>query len=407
MSFIDLVQREPRSIAFGFMYTFGSSAGQTFFISIFVPSMAASFAIEAEQFGYLYGAATIVSAVCLPFVGRLVDRLDLLHFGIATGLLLALACIAMAASIGPVTLFASLAALRLFGQGLMTHTAMTATSRYFVADRGKALSLTGLGHAAGEALLPLAAVTLIAMIGWRFSFALSGLVLGVLVSITAAYQVRQMMRFRRPGNEAGPRMRSAAAGVPIWRLPAFWALMPIMIAAPFTLTALIFHQGLIAAGSGLPLTVFAASFVVFALMQVPGSILGGRWIDQVSARMLLPWHLLPAMAGIALLALAGTAWSVVGYLALSGFANGSGAILRSAVIAEMVPTASIGAARSIASSAMVLSTAAGPAVFGLLYGLGLSTQALLWTAFGVFGIASMLAAMANQLFPTQEKSWAR
>ncbi|MFN3389870.1 MAG: MFS transporter [Allosphingosinicella sp.] len=57
----------------------------------------------------------------------------------------------------------------------MSHTAMTASARYFEKDRGKALALANLGHAAGEALLPLAAVFLIALIGWRYSFLASGI----------------------------------------------------------------------------------------------------------------------------------------------------------------------------------------------------------------------------------------
>ncbi len=42
--------------------------------------------------------------------------------------------------------------LRLFGQGMMTHTSMTAMGRWYAGHRGRAVSLATLGHQAGEAL---------------------------------------------------------------------------------------------------------------------------------------------------------------------------------------------------------------------------------------------------------------
>jgi MFS family permease len=308
----------------------------------------------------------------------------------------------MATSASMVMLFASLGALRLFGQGLITHTAMTSISRYFVADRGKALSITSLGHAAGEALLPLTAVALMAIIGWRYTFVLYGTILGALVSLAVSFHVRDMKTFRRPisGQSAfaGP-----ASGKFIGRMPAFWAFMPSMIAVPFALTALIFHQGLLASGFDLPLTAFAAGFAFFALMQVPGSMLGGRWTDQTSARFLMSWHVVPVMAGIAVLALAGAVWSAIVFLALAGFSSGWSNVLRSAIIAEMVPAESIGGARSIATSAMVLSTAVGPALFGFLYAQGFDAAGLLWAAFLALGVAGVTSWLANRLFPARKR----
>lgn len=393
MSFADLLRREPRSIAFGFLYTFGSSPGQTYFISIFVPSIVGSLAIGIAEFSFLYAIATLASAALLPLVGRLIDKVDLLHFGAATGFMLTIACFGMAAATDTVLLFASLVGLRLFGQGLMSHTAMTAAARYFDENRGKALAVTNLGHAAGEALLPLAAVALIATVGWRYSFVASGVVLGVLTAMTAAYQVRHHREFRFP--TAGFQTFSTGRPGEIWRNGYFWAISPLMLATPFTLTALIFHQGWIAEQSGMTLTLFAASFVAFALAQVPGSILAGPLVDRLSARSLLPFHLLPGMIGILLLALTGASWAVVVYMALTGFSNGLGGTLRSAVIAEIVEPTKMGAARSFATALMVVSTAGGPAIFGLLIAWGASAAALLWAAGAIFAAASVAGVLVN------------
>ena len=396
MGYIDLIRREPRPLVYGVAFTFASSAGQTFFISLFVPFIAASLHINVEQMGYLYGAATIGSAVLLPIIGRLIDKVDLLPYGIISGLMLFLASAGMATSASMVMVFTSLVALRLFGQGLLTHTAMTAISRYFAADRGKALSITSLGHAAGEALLPLTALAMVAAIGWRYTLVLYGTMLGLLVSLSASLYVRNMKSFRRavPKHAAVAGRDSATS---IWHMPAFWAFVPSMVAVPFALTALIFHQGLLASGFNLSLTAFATGFVFFALMQIPGAVLGGRWTDQTSARFLMPWHIVPAMAGILIFAMAGTTWATIVYLAFAGFSSGWSNVLRSAIIAEMVLAESIGAARSIATSFMVLSTAAGPALFGFLYSQGIDASGLLWAAFLALGIAGIAALAGYRL----------
>lgn len=393
MSFTDLLRREPRSIAFGFLYTFGSSPGQTFFISIFVPSIVASLTIGIAEFSFLYAAATLTAAALLPVIGRLIDRVDLLHFGAATGLMLTIACFGLAAATNAIILFVSLVGLRLFGQGLMSHTAITAAARYFDASRGKALAVTNLGHAAGEALLPVAAVALIGAIGWRYSFVASGVVLGVLTAVTAAYQVRHHHEFRFPASVF--KRASGQLSREIWRNRYFWGISPLMVATPFTLTALIFHQGWIAEQSGMTLALFAASFVAFALAQVPGSVLAGPLVDRFSARKLLSFHLLPGIVGIALLALTGAAWAVVAYMALTGLSNGLGGTLRSATIAEIVEPSRMGAARSFATALMVVSTAGGPAIFGALISLGFTATGLLWVAAAIFAAASISGFLVN------------
>jgi hypothetical protein len=57
-------------------------------------------------------------------------------------------------------------ALRLFGQGLMVHTALTAVARGLDADRGKAIGIVLMGFAASEVVfLRIAVVGL--LVGWR------------------------------------------------------------------------------------------------------------------------------------------------------------------------------------------------------------------------------------------------
>ena len=62
-----------RWIAGGFTLTFFSSFGQTYFISASVSEWQTAFDLSHGEFGRLYMLATLASAACLPFLGRLLD----------------------------------------------------------------------------------------------------------------------------------------------------------------------------------------------------------------------------------------------------------------------------------------------------------------------------------------------
>lgn len=55
MSFLSLLRRDRDVLAFGFAFTFASSLGQTFFISLFVPGPSRALGAEAPLMAVLYG----------------------------------------------------------------------------------------------------------------------------------------------------------------------------------------------------------------------------------------------------------------------------------------------------------------------------------------------------------------
>ena len=65
------------ALGFGFLISFGSSAGQTYFISLFAGEIRADLGLTHGGFGTLYTLATLASAAALVWLGKLTDRLDL------------------------------------------------------------------------------------------------------------------------------------------------------------------------------------------------------------------------------------------------------------------------------------------------------------------------------------------
>ena len=125
----------------GVLLTFLSSFGQTFFISIFAGHIRADFGLSHGQWGGIYTVGTFVSALAMVWAGGLTDRFRVRVLAPVILVLTALACLAMA--LNPVWwgLFFVIFALRFSGQGMTSHIAVVAMARWFIASRGKALSI--------------------------------------------------------------------------------------------------------------------------------------------------------------------------------------------------------------------------------------------------------------------------
>ena len=137
---IDIVKSNFKIIIFGFVFTFFSCIGQSFFIGLFNSNIREELNITHGEFGSIYGVATLCSSLVLIWLGKKIDDLKLVAYSISVTIFLFLAALIFSFVDGLIFLLIGLFFLRLSGQGLMAHTASTAVSRYFEKRRGKALS---------------------------------------------------------------------------------------------------------------------------------------------------------------------------------------------------------------------------------------------------------------------------
>ena len=89
--------------------------------------------------------ATVLSASCLPFFGRILDRVSVRSYTIGVAFALMLACGMVSISVNAPMLFVGIVGLRLAGQGLLGLTASTTMARCFPENKGKALSVSAMG----------------------------------------------------------------------------------------------------------------------------------------------------------------------------------------------------------------------------------------------------------------------
>src|SRR5690625_7366369 len=80
MSYLTFALIERRLLSFAVSFTFFSSFGQTFLISLFVPYFLVAFDLSNASFVTLYLAATLTGAFALPCLGQWIDRILLRQF---------------------------------------------------------------------------------------------------------------------------------------------------------------------------------------------------------------------------------------------------------------------------------------------------------------------------------------
>lgn len=384
------IKHNFRWIAGGFLLTFFSSFGQTFFISASVEEWQNLFDLSHGEFGRIYMLATLASAASLPFLGKFVDTIPMHKMIAFTVPLLAIATVLAAFAPTVSVLIFAIFMLRLFGQGMMTHIALTATGQWFNAQRGRAVSLVVLGHQGGEAILPLifAAITLALgfQAGW-ISAALALLIIGLPLGVWA------YSKPRTPDSEPTSHSNSVVmwTRAQVVRDPIFWVLLIGVLAPAFIGTTIFFHQDYLTALRGWPPQLFAQGLSVMAVTTLVFALINGALIDRFGAIAILPFFLLPLAVACFTLSLNVSAHSLFLFMFFLGISYGLSSTLFGALWPEVYGTRHLGAIRALIVSAMVFATAAGPGITGTMIDMGVDfpRQVMIMGVYCLFGAAAM------------------
>ncbi len=360
-------------LAFGALLMAMSSFGQTFFISLFGAPLRAAYGLSDGGFGTAYAVATFASAFTLPRVGRWIDDTTVPRYTIGIAILLACACGVMAIASSVALLILALYLLRLGGQGLMVHTAMTATARAFPSRAGRALGLANLGMPIGEALLPLAVAVGMGLIGWRgLWLAAIGLIAGGTVLALACRN-----RGRLPAEPVShARRRSPGQPRPrLWRDPRILFTVPVVLAPSFIVTGFFFHQGRLLQEKGWAFDWWASWFVGYAIARAASMAMAGPLIDRFGATRVLPLFLTPLAVSMVAIAAVQPAWGVPLYLVPTGISSGVSATLLTALWVELYGPERLAEVRATVSAANVIASGVAPSLMGYLIDAGVTLSA--------------------------------
>ncbi|WP_138935809.1 MFS transporter [Roseovarius arcticus] len=392
MQTLTFIRDNARWLAAGVLLTFLSSFGQTFFISIFAGEIREGFGLSHGQWGGIYSLGTTVSAIVMVWAGGLTDIFRVRAIGAVILVMLALACVAMALNpvwwLLPPVIFA----LRFTGQGMSSHIATVAMARWFIAARGRALSVSILGFSLGEAVLPILFVALMLVMDWHLLWLVAAAIalIGAPILLLLLRQERTPQSHAQSGQSMGMEARYWTRNQ-TFRHWLFWFMIPSLLGPSAFNTAFFFHQVHIAEVKSLSHVELVAMFPIYTAVSIAAMMLSGWALDKVGTARLIPWMQLPMVAAFVLFAYANGTWGMlVGFLFL-GMNTGMNNTLPAAFWAEFYGTRHIGSIKAMAAAVMVLGSAIGPGISGLAIDLGVRIEVqFLWIAvFFVISTVSM------------------
>lgn len=391
MGFLAFLRSNAAWLAAGFLLTFTSSFGQTFFISIFAGEIRETFQLSHGQWGGLYTLATTASAIVMVWAGVLTDRYRVRNLGPIVFSGLALAALAMAAVPSAWLLVLVIFALRLTGQGMSNQLAVVAMARWFVATRGKALAIARLGYTLGEALLPMIFVALLTLVHWRALWVLAaGIVLLAIPLLWALLQRERIPSEMSSGNDATGMGGRHWTRRDVLGQRLFWFAVPLLIGPPAFGTALFFHQVHLAEVKGWQLLQFVALFPVYSGVSLVVMLASGQAVDKLGTARLIPWLLLPMAAGFFLMGQAETLGGAAIAFALMALTTGANGTVPSAFWAEFYGTRHLGSIKALAAALMVFGSAIGPGLTGALVDLGYPFPSQMLAIAAYFVLAAVL-----------------
>lgn len=370
-----------------------SGFGQTFFIAIFGDAIRAEFGLSYGDWGGIYMLGTLVSAAALITFGSVADRMPARRLVTTVVLCMMGSSLAMAANPFVWALPLIIFGLRFFGQGMMTHIAQVIGARWFRANRGKAMAYAAFGIALAEATFPMIGVRVVQLVGWRWTWVLAALTLGLIGLIL----FQRLGEARTPQGQTATE-RSAGLDGRDWTRRemlhnwVFWVAFPATLTMPFLSTIFFFQIPVLASSKGWDLVDTAARLPIFSLIAFLTMLVTGALLDRFGTRKIMGYIYLPMVLGYATLSQVTTLNGFFAALMVMGFAQGAAAGLASVFWADFYGTKNLGAIRSVATGVMVFATSIGPFISGSLLDRGIKydTQLMMMSGYAALAVLLMM-----------------
>ena len=359
-------------ILFGFIFTFFSSFGQSYFLGLFNSSIREALSITHGQFGSIYASATLCSSLLLIWVGKKIDDVNIFKFAFFVIILLSFACFFFSRITSVFLLFIAIFLMRFSGQGMMSHTASTTISRYFTKTRGRALSISWFGLSSAEFIMPVLMVYLLTFIDWQNLWVIFSVSVLIILPIASFLLIKNLNLDSREANDENIK----EVEIKQWKRREvikdyrFYIISSNMLAMPWIFTGFAVFQSFVQTSKGWGPYVIAQSFMSYSVLSVLTLFLSGFLIDKFTSRKLLIYMNIPLLLSVIVLFFFDTPVTAFIFLGLVGISNGFANILGSSTWAELYGVKYLGSIKALTTALMVFATAFGTALFGYLIDIG-------------------------------------
>jgi predicted MFS family arabinose efflux permease len=377
-----------------------ASSGGVFFASILVYGFAVLLGPISREFEWsrqsvsaAYSMMAIVSAVCAPALGALIDR-----FGPRA---VAVPCIAMCgvgiASLSALTesrahMYGVFAVMGIAGIGSSALAYSRAVSTWFDVRRGFALALVIAGGALASITHPPLTEVLVRTVGWRPACA----VLGGLVLIVGLPLVGSFVR-ERVASQSAPSVEaeevSAAIALHSWIL---WILLIVIGAATIATNGIIVHLPSLLTDRGFSPQRGAFALSAMGLASFAGRLLTGWTVDRFRATYVSFVLLVIAAAGITLLARSRSFEVGLAAAVLVGFGLGGELDITPFLLSRYFGLRAVSTLYGLAWSAMGIAGAIGPLLMGRAFDRAGSYDGLLqWLALATLTAGALMLTLPS------------
>ena len=393
-------------IIFGFIFTFFSSFGQSFFLGLFNAPIRNELGITHGQFGNIYATATIFSSLLLIWVGKKIDEFQIIYYSFFVILLLFLSSLFFSIINSIYFLAVGIFLMRFSGQGLMSHASTTTISRFFERSRGKALSTIWFGLSSAEFILPVLITYLFVIYSWRTVW--QGI--AILIILFLPFVVLNTIRHIKLDSREKDQSQNKKIKIKSWRRKdvikdyRFYIVSLNMLAMPWIATGVFVFQSYIAESKMWSIYTIPKAFMVYSIASIITLFFSGFLVDKFTSRKLIPLMNIPLLLAMFVLFYYQHEISAFIFLGLIGISNGLANVLGSSTWAEIYGVKFIGSIKALTTAFMVFSTAFGTAVFGLLIDNGFTIENIALIA-GVYILISLilLIMIRNTLEPIKLK----
>ena len=364
-------------IIFGFIFTFFSSFGQSFFLGLFNAPIRNELGISHGQFGSVYASATICSSLLLIWVGKKIDDYRILNYSFFVVTLLFVSSLFFSFINSVYFLAVGIFLMRLSGQGLMSHASTTTISRFFERSRGKALSTIWFGLSTAEFILPVLITYFFLIYSWRTVWQgialfiilfLPFIILSTIKSINLDSREKDINSKQKKGKVKSWRRRDVIKDY------RFYIISLNMLAMPWIATGIFVYQSFITDSKMWALYTIPKAFMVYSITSIFTLFLSGFLVDKFTGRKLILFMNIPLFLAMFVLFKFNHELFAYIFLGLIGVSNGLANILGSSTWAEIYGVKYIGSIKALTTAFMVFSTAFGTAIFGLLIDNGFTIE---------------------------------
>ena len=378
-------------IIFGFIFTFFSSFGQSFFLGLFNAPIRNELGITHGQFGNLYATATICSSLLLIWVGKKIDDYKLINYSFFVIILLFLSSFFFSFINSIYFLAIGIFLMRFSGQGLMSHTSATAITRFFDKSRGKALSTIWFGLSSAEFILPVLATYLFVIYSWRTVW--QGI--AILVILFLPLVILNTIRSINLDSREDQKTNLKKIKIKNWKRKEvikdyrFYIISLNMLAMPWIATGIFVYQSYITDSKLWSTYTIPKAFMVYSITSIITLFSSGFLVDKFTSRKLIPVMNIPLLFAMIVLFYFQNEIYAYFFLGLIGVSNGLANVLGSSTWAEIYGVKYIGSIRALTVAFMVFATAFGTAVFGILIDYGFSIERIAFVS-GTYIIISWI-----------------